>query len=139
MNTFSRQTQFIKGPGMPLLNSANWNPALHPRDSDGEFRYNGGRHRPVHSTHVEASGESALHNALSKLTIDRTYKDPDNGKGNPHGIYITHFGPSPRVGGWDHPGDLRTDKGLGNNNNRLNDLSLAISKDLAQAAGLKKR
>ena len=30
---------------MPLLNSGSWNPDLHPRDSDGEFRYNGGRHR----------------------------------------------------------------------------------------------
>ncbi len=30
---------------MPLLNSGSWNSALHPRDSNGEFRYNGGGHR----------------------------------------------------------------------------------------------
>ncbi len=44
MNTFVRKP-YLKGPGMPLLNSGNWNPALHPRDSNGEFRYNGGRQR----------------------------------------------------------------------------------------------
>jgi hypothetical protein len=44
MNTTLRKSYF-KGSGMPLLNSGNWDRALHPRDSNGEFRYNGGRHR----------------------------------------------------------------------------------------------
>jgi GH24 family phage-related lysozyme (muramidase) len=35
----------IRRLGVPFLNSGNWDPGLHPRDSDGEFRYNGGRHR----------------------------------------------------------------------------------------------
>ena len=30
---------------MPFLNNGPWNSSLHPRDSRGEFRYNGGRHR----------------------------------------------------------------------------------------------
>ncbi len=47
MNTFVRK-QHLRGPAMPLLNSGNWNPEFHPRDSNGEFRYNGGRHR-LHS------------------------------------------------------------------------------------------
>jgi hypothetical protein len=44
MNTFIRKS-YLKGPGMPLLNSGNWNPALHPRNSVGEFVYtDGGLH-----------------------------------------------------------------------------------------------
>jgi len=121
---------------MPNLNSGNWDPALHPRDSIGEFRYNGGRHRSKNPIHANASSESALQNALSKLTIDRTYKDPNDGKANPHGIYITHYGPSPKVGGWDSPGDSQTDRGIGNHNNLLNSLSLAISDDIAKTANL---
>jgi hypothetical protein len=44
MINLSKKEQYIYGPAV-LLNSANWNPAFHPRDSIGEFRYNGGRHR----------------------------------------------------------------------------------------------
>jgi hypothetical protein len=46
MNASFRKEQYICGPGMPLLNSGNWNPALHPRDpSNGEFIYtDGGLH-----------------------------------------------------------------------------------------------
>lgn len=137
MNTFLRQTQFFKGPGMPLLNSESWNPDLHPRDSHGEFRYNGGRHHRTKHPSTKVSGESALHNALSKLTIDRTYKDQSNGKANPHGIYITHYGPSPKVGGWDSPGDSLTDQGIGRHNIKLNALSLAVSRDIVLASDLK--
>jgi hypothetical protein len=43
MNTISKAS-FFKGPGMPLLYRGGWNPTLHPRDTNGEFRYNGGRH-----------------------------------------------------------------------------------------------
>ncbi len=135
MNTFFTREQRFSGPAMPLLNSGNWNPALHPRDSHGEFRYNGGRHH--HAKSVKASGASALHNALTRLTIDRTYNNKQKGKANRHGIYITHYGPSPRVGGWDHPGDSQTDAGQGNHNNKLNSLSLAISGDIVASAGLK--
>lgn len=139
MNTLFKKEQYIHGPAMPLLNSGSWNPDIHPRDSNGEFRYNGGRHHQVNSTPAETGGESALHNALSKLAIDTTYKNKDNKKANSHGIYITHYGPSPKVGGWDSPGDSQTDKGRGNHNNSLNSLSLAVSSDIVKAAGLKPR
>jgi len=45
MNTLFRKEQSIYGPRIPLLNSGNWNPDLHPRNSIGEFTYtDGGRH-----------------------------------------------------------------------------------------------
>lgn len=138
MTIFSKKAQYLAGPGLPLINSVNWNPAIHPRDSDGEFRYNGGRHRPDRSTRTGEGDESALSNALSKLTIDRTYKDLNNGKANLHGIYITHYGPGTEVGGWDHNNDKGTNRGVGNNENKLNKLSLAVSKDIVRSAHLKK-
>jgi hypothetical protein len=135
MTTLFRKEQYIYGPRMPLLNSGNWNPALHPRNSIGEFIYtDGGLHGRSPSGPTKTAGTSALHNALSKLKIDTTYKY--NGKVDPHGIYITHYGPNPKVGGWDFPGDSETDKGIGNDNNQLNSLSLAVSKDIVKAAGL---
>ena len=44
-NLLSRNEQYFYGPAIPLLNSGNWNPDLHPRDSNGEFIYtDGGLH-----------------------------------------------------------------------------------------------
>jgi hypothetical protein len=41
----SRKEQYFYGPAIPLFNSGNWNPGLHPRDSNGEFIYtDGGLH-----------------------------------------------------------------------------------------------
>ena len=41
----SRKEQYFYGPAIPLLNSENWNPDLHPRNSIGEFIYtDGGLH-----------------------------------------------------------------------------------------------
>ena len=137
MNTLSKKEQYLYGPAIPLFNSGNWNPDLHPRDSIGEFIYtDGGLHGRSKSAPTKTAETSALHNALSGLAIDTTYKDKNDGKANPHGIYITHYGPGTNVGGWDRNNDSNTNKGLGNNGNKLNSLSLAVSNDIAKAAGL---
>ncbi len=45
MNNLSTKEQYFYGPAIPLFNSGNWNPALHPRNSIGEFIYtDGGMH-----------------------------------------------------------------------------------------------
>ena len=79
---------------------------------------------------------SAIQNALSSLAIDTTYED--NGKANPGGIYLTHYGPGKKKGGWDPYQDTHTNEGIGNHENKLNAFSLSISKDLAHAAGLQR-
>ncbi len=122
---------------MPLPNRGNWNPALHPRDpSNGEFIYTDGGRRSK-KTVVRIAGPSALRNALSKLPLDTTYEDKAKGKANPNGIYITHYGPGTDIGGWDPSNDSGTNRGVGNRENKLNSLSLAISKDTVKSANLK--
>ncbi len=63
---------------MPLLNSGNWNPALHPRDSKGEFSYNGGRHRSSHprqgSSNPMVPGSKGFQIAL-QFIIEREVSD----------------------------------------------------------------
>lgn len=62
------------------------------------------------------------------LPIDRTYRD--NGRPNPYGVYITHYGPGTQIGGWDPTNDSGTNRGVGNHENLLNANSLAISPDI---------
>jgi hypothetical protein len=53
MKSFSETEKYLHGPAMPLFNSGNWNRALHPRNSIGEFIYtDGGLHgRPASAVH----------------------------------------------------------------------------------------
>ena len=64
------------------------------------------------------------------LPIDRTYRD--NGQPNPNGVYLTHYGPGTRIGGWDPTNDRGTNRGVGNHENLLNVYSLAISSDVVR-------
>jgi hypothetical protein len=52
MNTLSKKEQYLYGPAIPLFNSGNWTPDLHPRNSIGEFIYtDGGLHGRSLSRH----------------------------------------------------------------------------------------
>jgi RHS repeat-associated protein len=64
------------------------------------------------------------------FSIDRTYRD--NGRANPNGVYLTHYGPGTRIGGWDPTNDSGTNRGVGNHENQLNGNSLAISPDVVR-------
>ena len=69
------------------------------------------------------------------LPLDTSYKAGK--RPNRNGVYITHYGPGKKVGGWDKNSDSNTDAGKGNHNNKLNHDSLAISDDIAKKAGIK--
>lgn len=127
MNASFKQEQYIKGPGMPLRNSADWNPALHPRDpSNGEFIYtDGGLHGRSSSRQGKPLGKSAIENALA-LTINQNTSRRNATATNP---YFSHYGYG-NDRNWDRNSNLRR---LGNHENTLNSLSLSISSDVARA------
>jgi hypothetical protein len=74
MNNLSRKEQFFYGPAIPLLNSGNWNPDLHPRDSIGEFIYtDGGRHGKSASAAVSTTSPQITippHPANANITLN---------------------------------------------------------------------
>ena len=80
---------------MPLLNSGNWNPALHPRNSIGEFIYTdgglygrspSGPSRP--NPKAKGSAPSAIQNALA-LPINQ---NTDRRNGTATNPYFSHYG-----------------------------------------------
>jgi hypothetical protein len=131
-----RKEQYFRGPSMPLLNRGYWDPSLHPRDIIGEFIYtDGGKHGKFISKSggstpkSKGSVPSAIQNALALALNANT----DRKNGTATNPYFSHYG-----GSWDPNQDSGTNKyRRGNHDNTLNPLSLAISSNVAQAAGLK--
>jgi len=72
---------------MPLLNSGNWNPDLHPRDSNGEFIYtDGGLHgrSPSAKANWGGGGPLKVGDAFIDLILSTTYgRIALNSPGNP--------------------------------------------------------
>src|ERR1700722_18247983 len=60
MNTLLKKEHYLYGPPMPLLNSGSWNPALHPRNSIGEFIYTDGGRRGKSRPKVNAPGQITI-------------------------------------------------------------------------------
>jgi hypothetical protein len=136
MNNLSRKEQYFYGPAMPLFNSGNWNPDLHPRNSIGEFIYtDGGLHgrspsgRGGSNPKAKGSTPSAIKNALA-LPINLNTKRSSATATNP---CSSHYGY-----GDDKTPDTNSNKRrLGNHSNTLTALSLSISLNVAHANGLK--
>ena len=73
MNNLSRKEQYFYGPAMPLFNSGNWNPDLHPRNSIGEFIYtDGGLHGRSTST-PSASNKTAKDSTRTTIPYQTGY------------------------------------------------------------------
>ena len=129
-NLLSRKEHYFYGPAIPLLNSGNWNPDLHPRNSIGEFIYtDGGLHGRPPSRTPSAKGPSAIRTALA-LPINQNTNRRNGTATNP---YFSHYGYG-NDKNWDrNSNNLR----LGNHGNTLTAFSLSISLNVAHANGLK--
>ena len=135
-NLLSRKEHYFYGPAIPLLNSGNWNPDLHPRNSIGEFIYtDGGLHGRSPSGRIgsnpkpKASASSAIKNVLA-LPINLNTKRSSATATNP---CFSHYGYG-NDKNWDrNSNNLR----LGNHGNTLTAFSLSISLNVAHANGLK--
>jgi len=79
-----------------------------------------------------------------KLALDATYSRPrkksDQIADAKRGIYITHYGPGTKIGGWDPYNDSGTNSGFGlggkGETPLLNNYSLALSADVAKSSGI---
>jgi len=130
MNNLSKKEQYIHGPAVSLLNSGNWNADLHPRDSNGEFTYTDeGLHGRPPSRTPSAKGSSAIRTALA-LPINQNTNRKNGTATNP---YFSHYSGAT----WDPNKDYNSGvKHLGFHNIHLTPYSLAISANVAKAAGL---
>ncbi len=116
-----------------LGRAVNFNPN---HDQLGRFAAAGGAGAQPQETKLPSGpSASAMQNAVSSLAIDTTAEATK--RANPFGIYLTHYGPGKKKGGWDPYHDRHSDMGIGNRGNKLNAFSLAISDDLRESAGLR--